>query len=338
MVSMTSLYLSKSTHLGRSKEKKKKCNEARPSCDRCLERGLQCEYTPIKPRKRRRAVSHQIATSLQCPPDLMRDYARKENAFKARLDCLRETAKTDVPSFCLLPPNLGFHPEDLETRSALEEHPTSTWTDVRSDSPLSPFESLEPWSGSSSRGLSVDSLKGFLDPRSRSSVSSVSPTPDFCSPFPQSHPPSAFSLAPVTTSIPAATSPLPAIQIEHSPELREHFCRHLAPLLVLNDKCNPFLDYMTPLSVHPVVEAALQAVSSAQLENMEGHAQARPLDLHTRALKTLGMSIRAEDPKDEDPSLAATLLLLHYEVIHQAPQSNIPLKLFRLSKALRLQL
>ncbi|KAK6586860.1 hypothetical protein PZA11_000150 [Diplocarpon coronariae] len=33
---------------------KKKCNESRPQCDRCLERGLDCEYEAVKPRKRRR--------------------------------------------------------------------------------------------------------------------------------------------------------------------------------------------------------------------------------------------------------------------------------------------
>ncbi|KAH8599469.1 fungal-specific transcription factor domain-containing protein [Bisporella sp. PMI_857] len=36
------------------KEKKKKCNEVRPRCDRCIERNLECEYEAVKPRKRRR--------------------------------------------------------------------------------------------------------------------------------------------------------------------------------------------------------------------------------------------------------------------------------------------
>ncbi|PBP18308.1 putative fungal zn binuclear cluster domain containing protein [Diplocarpon rosae] len=34
---------------------KKKCNESRPQCDRCQERGLHCEYEAVKPRKRRRS-------------------------------------------------------------------------------------------------------------------------------------------------------------------------------------------------------------------------------------------------------------------------------------------
>lgn len=34
---------------------KKKCNEKRPQCDRCQERGLECGYEPVKPRKRRRS-------------------------------------------------------------------------------------------------------------------------------------------------------------------------------------------------------------------------------------------------------------------------------------------
>ncbi|PBP23529.1 hypothetical protein BUE80_DR005492, partial [Diplocarpon rosae] len=34
---------------------KKKCNESRPQCDRCQERGLDCEYEAVKPRKHRRS-------------------------------------------------------------------------------------------------------------------------------------------------------------------------------------------------------------------------------------------------------------------------------------------
>ncbi|KAI9833960.1 MAG: hypothetical protein M1826_005865 [Phylliscum demangeonii] len=43
------------------KEKKKKCTEERPQCDRCLDRGLDCHYEPVKPRKKRRtsALEHQ---------------------------------------------------------------------------------------------------------------------------------------------------------------------------------------------------------------------------------------------------------------------------------------
>ena len=85
-------------------------------------------------------------------------------------------------------------------------------------------------------------------------------------------------------------------------------------MLVLDPKCNPFLDYLTPLAAHPVVETALHAVSSAQLENLRGHVQARPLDLYSKALQSLALSIGTEDPRDEDAPLAATLLLLHYEV------------------------
>ncbi|POR32472.1 Uncharacterized protein TPAR_07305, partial [Tolypocladium paradoxum] len=36
------------------KEKKKKCNEARPACSRCQEHGQDCRYEPVKPRVRRR--------------------------------------------------------------------------------------------------------------------------------------------------------------------------------------------------------------------------------------------------------------------------------------------
>ncbi|EDN90992.1 hypothetical protein SS1G_00392 [Sclerotinia sclerotiorum 1980 UF-70] len=42
---------------------KKKCNEVRPRCDRCTDRGLQCQYEAVKPRKRRRASSAESALS-----------------------------------------------------------------------------------------------------------------------------------------------------------------------------------------------------------------------------------------------------------------------------------
>ncbi|ESZ93463.1 hypothetical protein SBOR_6170 [Sclerotinia borealis F-4128] len=45
------------------KEKKKKCNEERPRCDRCTERGLQCGYEAVKPRKRRRPSYAESALS-----------------------------------------------------------------------------------------------------------------------------------------------------------------------------------------------------------------------------------------------------------------------------------
>ncbi|UNI24711.1 hypothetical protein JDV02_010438 [Purpureocillium takamizusanense] len=43
------------------KEKKKKCDEARPRCTRCEENGHECRYDPVKPRQRRRADQQQAA-------------------------------------------------------------------------------------------------------------------------------------------------------------------------------------------------------------------------------------------------------------------------------------
>ena len=245
----------------------------------------------------------------------MRNYATKEDAFRSGLEALRE-AKSDLPSFCLFGPNVHYSPDELETRSA-EERTTSNWTDFQSDSTLSPFESLDPWSGSSSRGLSVDSWKGFLDPRSRNSISSVSPTPDFSAPISQSQAPSNFTLHPTSTSIGSLNSKISPLLSDAYPELVDHFCDYLAPLLVLTDSYNPFMEYLTPLAAYPVVETALQALSSAQLENINGHVHPRQLDLHSKALQSLAISIGTEDPRDEDVPLAATLLLLHYEVSDQ---------------------
>jgi hypothetical protein len=50
---------------------KKKCNEARPRCDRCTEKGLVCGYETVKPRKQRRVSFAGSAQSngSDSPPD-----------------------------------------------------------------------------------------------------------------------------------------------------------------------------------------------------------------------------------------------------------------------------
>lgn len=52
------------------KTKKKKCNEVRPQCDRCTERGLTCEYEVVKPRKRRRTsfAGSALSNGSNSPP------------------------------------------------------------------------------------------------------------------------------------------------------------------------------------------------------------------------------------------------------------------------------
>ncbi|KAE9980041.1 hypothetical protein BLS_009223 [Venturia inaequalis] len=54
------------------KEKKKKCNEGQPQCNRCVERNLKCEYKGDTPRKRRRT---QSPNPLQSTPLHLEDIA-----------------------------------------------------------------------------------------------------------------------------------------------------------------------------------------------------------------------------------------------------------------------
>ncbi|KAL5615320.1 uncharacterized protein BROUX77_001157 [Berkeleyomyces rouxiae] len=54
------------------KDKKKKCDEVRPQCARCLEKGQDCVYEPIRPRQRRRRDEISNTTDPVCsssPPD-----------------------------------------------------------------------------------------------------------------------------------------------------------------------------------------------------------------------------------------------------------------------------
>lgn len=292
-----------------SKEKKKKCNEERPACDRCVERGLKCEYEPIKPRKRRRTISPSEFSApslhLPLPPTAV------NNGFHSRLQALRQDPNSGMSPISTSPtPRLNAIAEGWEIRSAYEDS-TSSYGEFFSDSSLSPYDAYPPHDFRPP----VDSLDMLLKDMNGSHASSAS-SPDMITsaPAPPCHSPfqRSASFSGTTSSGPPMA---PFAHIAPSPGLLDHFCHELAPLLVFKEQNNPFLDLLLPLTSHSqVLLSAFYAVSSAHLENLGKPVDQKSLDLHSKALQGLATSIGRKDSEDEDSTLAATLLLLYYEV------------------------
>ena len=306
-----------------SKEKKKKCSEAQPACDRCIERGLKCAYNPVKPRKRRRAVSQPTGAQVQAP--FTSRNPNEDARFMSRLESLREGTRTGLNTPAQLTPALSIHAEDWEVHSVFDGHSNSNWAELHSDNSISPFDSDEALSGFEShvsQVSSMESLEGLLDPVLRTHVPSLSPGPEGFSSIPPSHSPnnrhqsptSRFAASPTSHFAPATSPTLSTPQVSPDPELMDYFHQQLAPRLVFSRESNPFLELLVPFTSHPVVLSALHAVSSAHLENSGVQPQQRSLDLHSKAVQGLALSIGNESSGDEDATLAATLFLLHYEV------------------------
>ena len=310
-----------------SKEKKKKCNEERPACDRCVERGLKCEYEPIKPRKRRRTISpsEMTAPALHVPPPT----STVNSGFLSRLSAFRQDPASGMSSLSTSPtPRLAAIAEGWEIRSAYDESPHH-YGEFFSDSSLSPFDPLEPFhhhhassvgAGSDYQSSPVDSIDVMLTPKDLGgrtpSIGPTTPTMITSNPLGTAgHSPYQRSNSTFSNGPAAPPSVASFIQVTPSPPLLDHFTHELAPLLVFKEQANPFLDLLLPLSHHsPVLQSAFYAASSAHRENIGRPADQKALDLHSKALQGLATSIGRKDSEDEDSTLAATLMLLYYEV------------------------
>lgn len=318
----------------RSKEKKKKCNEERPQCDRCMERGLKCQYEPVKPRKRRRTT-----TTIE-------------------QDQQRARSVTSDPG-----PQTGHQ---ANVRGTLPGGVRNVLNDYRHHS-IPPSSLDDPWgddgsgydsSVSSLGDLFVDSVDGLpplqelnesipypthILPSSCTSVDfhlppatvgvpyaadyartdfSRSPSVShFFSP-PSSKPNSSYAdLAMMTPASMAPSSQYNSPAFEEFSRRRnrrvlvDHFCNVLSHLLVFKEEPgNPFRDFILPLaSRSPPVMNAIYALSAAHMEHRGIENEERSLDFHSRTLQGLAHLI-ADHKTTRDEALAVIVLLLYYEV------------------------
>ncbi|KAL8930099.1 MAG: hypothetical protein Q9172_000184 [Xanthocarpia lactea] len=313
------------------KEKKKKCNEERPQCDRCLERGLRCEYEPVKPRKRRRTVSNPEHMGMRPPTTAPGQHL----GFHDRLQALRQDSSSGSSIFSGSPtPPLPAIAENWEVHSAhsvFSDSASSCGSDTFTDmnSPLPPFDSLDNFARSAPelhevKQLQMDPLEGFskdpydeeiattreiFAPTSALSRSSSYPDPTsaFLSPSGSGGSPYDFSVPPFSEYTTR----------ESRRGLLDHFCNVLSHLIVFKEESgNPFRQMVLPLAQKsPPLLNAIYAISSAHLEHRGLHVEERALDLHSKALSGLQNLIAHKDEGNRDEVLAVIILMLYYEVV-----------------------
>ena len=322
-----------------SKEKKKKCNEERPQCDRCMERGLKCEYEPVKPRKRRRTVSNPEHFGMRPPTTTPGQHL----GFQNRLQALRHDSSSGSSILSSSPtPPLPAIAENWEVHSAhsvFSDSASSCGSDTILDmhSPLPPFD-LEHYPrttaemvGDIKQPLHMEPLDMFAKemyghhhphhhdvqtttqdmfvPTSALSRSSSYPDPTsaFISPTSAGGSPYDFAAIPAFSEFTTR---------ESRRGLLDHFCNVLSHLIVFKeDSGNPFRQLVLPLAQKsPPLLNAIYAISSAHLEHRGLQVEERALDLHSKALQGLANLIAHKDDGNRDEVLAVIILLLYYEV------------------------
>ncbi|KAB8300046.1 hypothetical protein EYC80_000284 [Monilinia laxa] len=276
------------------KEKKKKCNEERPRCDRCAERGLQCEYEAVKPRKRRRssyaesALSHD-GKSPGC------DRERWSRPYSHSLSIITDN--------------------DVEIVQ-------NTWDEI-SEYPLSATSEQSGYNWGSFYD-NDDEVEEII----REEPFAISPSSDTLVRTRSSYPDLAM-IAPSPVASPLIEFSSPAF-LEFSEKrnrraLVDHFCNTLSHLIVFKeDRGNPFRQLILPLShaSSPVMNAMF-ALSSAHMEYRGVENEEKSLDFHNKALQGLAKLIQQNDQVNREEILGAIMLLVYYEVLVQRGNSSI---------------
>lgn len=273
------------------KEKKKKCNEKRPQCDRCSERDLPCKYEPAKPRKRRRTSFTGSALSNQSPLFCSERWPGRFDNGKLLYDS--QSLDAAIESW------------DLNT----------TYLYPGSDG------SLE-WEG----GYGSENEVEEVIPTKSAPIVTSDPMAIVCS---RSYNPDLAMIAPSPLASPLLEFTAPIFEEftdrRSRRRLVDHFCNVLSHLIVFKeDTGNPFRQLVLPLShgCSPVMNAMF-ALSSAHLEYRGIETPEKSLDFHNKALQGLAVLIDQNDASNREEILGAIMLLVYYEVLVQRGNSNI---------------
>ncbi|KAK2595082.1 hypothetical protein QQS21_007213 [Conoideocrella luteorostrata] len=274
------------------KEKKKKCNEARPTCSRCYEHGEECLYEPAKPRQRRKIETAQktaSASQITEPPEHSSESSMPQTDTAAHNEVVRTAGQCAV-NFREQWDTSAFA---AETRN--EYYPFGTlvgYSDVGEQLPFDEFDTPSHMSLSPSLALITPAVN-------------PSPLLEFCTPAFEE-----FSR-----------------DFNHR-LLIDHFCNTLSHLIVLReDEGNPFQQLVLPLAHNsPAVRGALYALASAHLEgkgvNRLENAE-NSVHFHNEAIRNLATLIGKGDGVDKNELLATIILIVYYEVLVQRRRSNL---------------
>ena len=313
--------------LASSKEKKKKCNEERPVCDRCMERGLKCEYEPVKPRKRRRTVSNPEHFGIRPPTTAPGQHL----GFHDRLQALRQDSSSGSSILSGSPtPPLPAIAEGWEVHSAhsvFSDSGSSPDSDTLLDmhSPLPPFDPLGDFPRtiaelSEMKPLHMDPMDQFAKYEDDVHTTQDMFVPTSALSRSTSYPDPTTAFIPPTSGASPYDFAMPAFSEFTNRESRrgllDHFCNVLSHLIVFKeDTGNPFRQLVLPIAQKsPPLLNAIYAISSAHLEHRGLQVEERALDLHSKALQGLANLIAHKDEGNRDEVLAVIILLLYYEV------------------------
>ncbi|RFU31294.1 hypothetical protein B7463_g5080, partial [Scytalidium lignicola] len=266
------------------KEKKKKCNEKRPQCDRCTEKGIQCEYEAVKPRKRRRTFTSTSAHSpiIHSPPTFFNSkWQEQYDHSNIESDDIHEFDELDdTPTY--------QHPaSDVEEAYGDDENVEGI---VRNEPLDAPAASL------------IRSRSQYPDLAMIAPSPVASPLLEFCSPV----------------FLEFSDKKNRRALIDHFCNVLSHL------IVFKEDTGNPFRQLVLPLShsSSPIMNAIF-ALSSAHLEYKGVENEEKSLDFHNRALQGLAQLIEQNDMNHREEVLGAIMLLVYYEVLVQRGSSNI---------------
>ncbi|KAI9795287.1 MAG: hypothetical protein M1833_007259 [Piccolia ochrophora] len=322
------------------KEKKKKCNEERPQCDRCMERGLKCLYEPVKPRKRRRTTSaieqeEQRARSVTSDPGPQTGY---QSGFRPGVPGGVRNVLQDFRQNSSGSSNMeSVWDEDGHSGFA---SPVSSVGDLMLDGvdglpPLHELDERSPHNGM----IPVSSTTAEFPMPSTTSASPTiggftrSPTSSEIMPGGGSNPYPELSIATPASNhssvdfvkSPYGVSPRPPI-VEFSPRpnrriLIDHFANVVCHLLVFKeDNGNPFQQYILPMATRsPPVMNAIYGLSAAHMEHRGLENEEKSLDFHSRTLQGLAHLIN-DQRTSRDEVLAVIMLLVYYEIVRGGSQ------------------
>ncbi|KEY70454.1 hypothetical protein S7711_08831 [Stachybotrys chartarum IBT 7711] len=298
-----------------NKEKKKKCDEARPNCARCVERDQECVYEPIRPRQRRKRDSTLTLTLNGIGPGAGEFLDDQSSPKRERRDS-NETYE---------------HIEDvgdegiLDLRMPLSPNCSALDTLTGDGIPWSPSElpAISPTASGIFDFACLDQLPGGEDDVEeiirRDSVISTAST-------------HSQSSALVTTAAPMSpylefTTPAFSdfSQRKNRRALVDHFCSVLSHLIVFReDKGNPFQQLVLPLSHNsPTVMNSIYALASAHMEFRGVENNEKSVYFHNQAIQGLARMIERGPEVNKNELLAAIMLLVYYEVLVQKARSNI---------------
>ncbi|ROT35182.1 hypothetical protein SODALDRAFT_79071 [Sodiomyces alkalinus F11] len=314
-------------------KQKKKCDENRPECSRCVERGQKCVYEPVKPRQRKKRDSNA-------------GHYDDEQSPEAHLPFLRlDTGTLDLP-----PAVAGLagaqkeddHDGDGPSVSMIED--VADVADVASlASPLG-----SQWATSSA----IDSDAALVSPFDMPFHLSLQDNDDGqvdeeivrTSPLPlpqlavsrmarAHHHPDLAMISPAPLGSPHLEFVLPVFSefsdCSSRRALIDHFANVLSHLIVLREteSGNPFQQLVLPLCHRStVVQNAIFALSSAHLEHRQrGNEKGdeKSLYFHNQAIQGLARLIEMGSKANREDLLAAIMLLVYYEVLVQRGRSNI---------------